>query len=392
MKTKNQENDKRQIIIVATTASMIEQFNMNNIKILKELGFGVHVGTNFKSPGTITNEISNGLIEKLTKLGVKCHQIDFKRGVGTPSANKKAFRQLSKTVEEEDISGIHTHSPLGSIIARRVAHKLGVKVLYTAHGFQFFKGGRLKDWLVYFPVEWFYGRWTDALVTINTDDYAVAKHLPIKRVYYIPGVGTDIENVERIAKEQRQKLRQEVRRNLGINDDEYLLLSVGELSDRKNHATVIKAISKLNDPKIKYVIAGIGDEETNLKSLIKENRLENKVQLLGYQTDLDGLYFAADLNVFISKREGLGLGGLDGVAHGLYIIGNGNTGMKDYIKSDDIGLLVKDPTDVNEVSRTIAFAKQGKKKVTGKGLEAVREFDYRNVNKIMKSIYQKEFM
>lgn len=71
MKTKNQENDKRQIIIVATTASMIEQFNMNNIKILKELGFGVHVGTNFKSPGTITNEISNGLIEKLTKLGVK---------------------------------------------------------------------------------------------------------------------------------------------------------------------------------------------------------------------------------------------------------------------------------------------------------------------------------
>lgn len=300
MKTKNQENDKRQIIIVATTASMIEQFNMNNIKILKELGFGVHVGTNFKSPGTITNEISNGLIEKLTKLGVKCHQIDFKRGVGTPSANKKAFRQLSKTVEEEDISGIHTHSPLGSIIARRVAHKLGVKVLYTAHGFQFFKGGRLKDWLVYFPVEWFYGRWTDALVTINTDDYALAKHLPIKRVYYIPGVGTDIENVERIAKEQRQKLRQEVRRNLGINDDEYLLLSVGELSDRKNHATVIKAISKLNDPKIKYVIAGIGDEETNLKSLIKENRLENKVQLLGYQTDLDGLYFAADLNVFIS--------------------------------------------------------------------------------------------
>lgn len=392
MKTKIQENDKRQIIIVATTASMIEQFNMNNIKILKELGYGVHVGTNFKNPGTITNEISNGLIEKLTKLGVKCHQIDFKRGIGTPSANKRAFRQLCNIVENENISGIHTHSPLGSIISRRVAHKLGIKVLYTAHGFQFFKGGRLKDWLMYFPVEWFYGRWTDALVTINTDDYAVAKHLPIKRVYYIPGVGTDIENVERITKEQRQKLRQEVRRNLGINDDEYLLLSVGELSERKNHATVIKALAELNDPKMKYVIAGIGDEETNLRSLIRENGLGNKVQLLGYQTDLDGLYFAADLNVFISKREGLGLGGLDGVAHGLYIIRNGNTGMKDYIQSDDIGLLVNDPTDVDEVSRTIAFAKQGKKKVTGKGLEAVREFDYRNVNKIMKSIYQKEFM
>lgn len=320
------------------------------------------------------------------------HQVDFMKGIGNHKLNVKAMKQLCQLCDKFNFDGIHAQSPLGGIIARRVAHRKKVHILYTAHGFQFFKGGPFLDWLIFFPVEWFYGLWTDALVTINTDDYAVAKHLPIKRVYYIPGVGTDIENVERIAKEQRQKLRQEVRRNLGINDDEYLLLSVGELSERKNHATVIKAISKLNDPKIKYVIAGIGDEETNLKSLIKENRLENKVQLLGYQTDLDGLYFAADLNVFISKREGLGLGGLDGVAHGLYIIGNGNTGMKDYIKSDDIGLLVKDPTDVDEVSRTIAFAKQGKKKVTGKGLEAVREFDYRNVNKIMKSIYQKEFM
>ncbi|MGO3498015.1 MAG: glycosyltransferase [Staphylococcus equorum] len=383
---------RKKILLVANTASMIYEFNLHNIAILQSLGAEVHVATNFVNPGPIDNKVDLKLKKILEKKGVMYHQVDFMKGIGNHKLNVKAMKQLCQLCDKFNFDGIHAQSPLGGIIARRVAHRKKVHILYTAHGFQFFKGGPFLDWLIFFPVEWFYGLWTDALVTINTDDYAVAKHLPIKRVYYIPGVGTDIENVERIAKEQRQKLRQEVRRNLGINDDEYLLLSVGELSERKNHATVIKAISKLNDPKIKYVIAGIGDEETNLKSLIKENRLENKVQLLGYQTDLDGLYFAADLNVFISKREGLGLGGLDGVAHGLYIIGNGNTGMKDYIKSDDIGLLVKDPTDVDEVSRTIAFAKQGKKKVTGKGLEAVREFDYRNVNKIMKSIYQKEFM
>ncbi|MCT2918694.1 glycosyltransferase [Limosilactobacillus fermentum] len=383
---------RKRILLVANTASMIYEFNLRNIAILQSLGAEVHVATNFVNPGPIDNKIDLKLKKILEKKGVMYHQVDFMKGIGNHKLNVKAMKQLCQLCDKFNFDGIHAQSPLGGIIARRVAHRKKVHILYTAHGFQFFKGGPFLDWLIFFPVEWFYGLWTDALVTINTDDYAVAKHLPIKRVYYIPGVGTDIENVERIAKEQRQKLRQEVRRNLGINDDEYLLLSVGELSERKNHATVIKAISKLNDPKIKYVIAGIGDEETNLKSLIKENRLENKVQLLGYQTDLDGLYFAADLNVFISKREGLGLGGLDGVAHGLYIIGNGNTGMKDYIQSDDIGLLVKDPTDVDEVSRTIAFAKQGKKKVTGKGLEAMREFDYRNVNRIMKSIYQKEFM
>ena len=392
MLTSKSQLSKRQILIVATTASMIEQFNLNNIEILQGLGFGVHVGTNFKNPGTITSEISNGLIEKLEKRGVCCHQIDFKRGIGTPLANKNAFKQLCSVVKKECIYGIHTHSPLGSIIARRVAHKLGIKILYTAHGFQFFRGGRLRDWLIYFPVEWFYAHWTDALITINSDDYAMAKKLPVKNLYYIPGVGTNIIDTEMIPEIEKQRQRRCVRKKLGIKDDEYLLVSVGELSQRKNHITVIRAMNKLQDPKLKYVIAGIGSEKDNLIKQIKKDGLEENVKLLGYQTNLDGLYFAGDLNLLISKREGLGLGGLDGVAHGLYIVGNKRTGMKDYIQSDDVGLLINNPMSVDEVASAIEFSKKNHKKVTSQGLEVVKKFDCQNVNNIMKKIYQQEFV
>lgn len=380
---------KQRILILATTASMIEQFNIHNIKILQSLGAEVHVGTNFKNPGTITKDISNQLISKLNSMNVAYHQIDFMRGIGTHRANKKALQQVCQVIKNNNITGIHAHSPLGGIIGRRAGRRMNIKVIYTAHGLQFFKGGPLKDWFIFFPIEWFYAHWTEALITINQDDYSASRFLPVRRRYYIPGVGIDLQRVSNIPEFRRKELRQSVRKELNVKDNDFLIISVGELSKRKNHATVIKAIHKLNDPHIKYVIAGIGREKTNLYNLIRKYHLENRVKLLGYVSNLDGLYYAADLNMFISKREGLGLGGLDGVAHGLYIVGNKRTGMKDYIDTPENGLLVNSPVDVEEVASAIQNVKG--KKLKSSSLETIRKFDHSNVDKLMKKIYLKEF-
>lgn len=380
---------QKNILITATTASMIEQFNLHNISILQHLGATVHVATNFLRPGTITKSLSNRLEEKLTDMGVYCHQVDFQRGIGTHQANKRAFNQLRLIIKKNHITGIHAHSPLGGIIARRVAHKMGIKVIYTAHGLQFFKGSPLKNWLIFYPVEWYYAHWTDALVTINTDDFKVAKHLPATHHYYIPGVGTDIKRILAISSQQRSALRRQTRKKLGVRDDEYLIISIGELSKRKNHATVLKVIKKLNNPKIKYVIAGIGAEKEHLINLIHELGLQRQVQLLGYISNLDGLYFAADLNVFISTREGLGLGGLDGIAHGLYMIGNAKTGMKDYVTNPNIGVLIDSPTDTAEIAAEIKKAMADQRRVTD--FDSLIKFDHSNVDQQMTAIYRKEF-
>lgn len=379
---------KQRILILATTASMIEQFNMNNIKILLSLGAEVHVGTNFSSPGTITSDISSKLVSRLHEMNVITHQIDFMRGIGTHRTNRKALRQVCDVIRENNITGIHAHSPLGGIIGRRAAHKMNIRIIYTAHGLQFFKGGPVKDWLLFFPVEWFYAHWTDALITINKDDYKISKYLPVKNRYYIPGVGINLESIRKISKINRKKMRINFRKKEGIHEDDFLLISVGELSKRKNHSTVIKAIHLINDPKIKYLIAGIGKEKGNLVSLIKKYNLEDKVFLLGYIRNLDSLYFSADLNMFISTREGLGIGGLDGVARGVYIIGNKNTGMKDYIDVPQNGLLVNDPMNVKEVAKNILRVKENHLKVS---VSNVKKFGHKNVDKEMKKIYIKEF-
>lgn len=383
--------NKVSVLMVATTASMIEQFNFNNLKILLQLGAEVHVGTNFNVPGTITKESSLGLKNKLETLGIKCHQIDFKRGFGNPISNRKAYRQLCSVVEQYKISCIHTHSPLGSIIARRVARRFGIKILYTAHGFQFFKGGPLVNWLVFWPIEWYYAHWTNAIITINTNDYRQTKAFPVKRRYYLPGVGTEIQKPMKVSVQRRSELRHKFRKENSISSSDFLIISVGELRKLKNHDTVIRAIKKINDPSIKYIIAGIGPKKEYLEELIRTLNLEEQVKLVGYIEDLDGLYFAADLNAFVSRREGLGLGGLDGVAHGLYIIGNGRTGMKDYIYNEKVGLLLKNPNDADDLAHKIKVVQNERRKVSTSAIEPLLKFDFVSVNEKMRTIYYKEF-
>lgn len=375
---------KQRILILAITASMIKQFNMHNIDILRSLGAEVYVGTNFYSPGTITNDSSNKLRSELQEKGVKCFQIDFKRGIGTHKSNKQALKEICNIISSEKITGIHAHSPLGGIIGRRAAHKKNIKIIYTAHGFQFFRGGPIKNWIIFFPVEWFYGRWTDALITINKQDFKISKKIPAKNKYYIPGIGIDISQDVNYS-ETRKKARQK----LGLNKDDYLIISVGELNKNKNHLTVLRAISRLNNPKIKYMIAGIGPERKELLRLSEKLKLGKNFKLLGYLENLQDLYCAADLNVFISKREGLGLAGLDGIKYGLYIIGSKRTGMKDYITSDKIGLLVDSPTNVDEVASMIYKALKGSRRISDKSI--LKKFSYTNVDKKMKFIYKKEF-
>lgn len=130
--------DSKNILLVATTSSMIELFNSRNIKILQKLGFNVFVAANFKKPGSISVDDSEKFIHKLENIGVKWYQVDFKRGIGNPFSNHRAYLKLLEIVKNNNISLIHTQAPLNSIIARRVAKKLHIQCIYTAHGFQFF--------------------------------------------------------------------------------------------------------------------------------------------------------------------------------------------------------------------------------------------------------------
>ena len=271
------------------------------------------------------------------ELGCKVHNIPFSRSPFSKS-NIKAYKILKHLVETEHYDIVHTHTPNASMIARlacRKVRKQGTRVFYTAHGFHFFKGAPLKNWLMYYPVEKICAHFTDVLITINKEDYALAqKKMHAKKVCYVPGVGIDLSKIQNIKCD-----RNEVRKSMGVPEDCILLLSVGELSVRKNHQVVIQALARLNMSNVHYAIAGRGDLESYLKNLAVSLGVESKVHFLGYRNDVVSLYKAADISILPSLQEGLPVALMEAMAIGLPVVCSKIRGNIDLIENGKGGIL-----------------------------------------------------
>lgn len=374
-------------MMLATTAAMIEQFNKDNILILEEMGYEVHVAGNF----LVGNPISDKRLEEFKEWILEHHgkwfHIPATRKPTDLKNNVAAYIKVIHLIQEYRYEFIHCHTPIGSVIGRLAAHKTHTKIIYTAHGFHFFKGAPLINWILYYPVERFLSRWTDMLILINKEDFNRAKKsFHAKRTEYIPGVGVDVEKYKQntFISEIRKKKREE----LGVKEDEVLILSVGELIERKNHMVAIEAISKLPSKKIKYVICGKGVLEEFYRSRIKELGLENRISLLGFREDICELCNAADIYLFPSKQEGLSLALIEAMAAGLPIIASNIRGNVDLI--DEEGGYLVQCDDIEQYVNAIEKIAEDSGKQASMGthnLESVKKYNIRLIHEIMKNRY-----
>ncbi len=374
----------KKMLMTATVPSMIGQFNMSNIEILQELGYEVHVGCNFEDTSVWTKERIAKFIDDLNKKNIVYHQIDFARSPLGISNDVNSFKQMDKLVNENKFEFIHCHTPVAGVISRMVAHKHNLKVIYTAHGFHFYNGAPVKNWIIFYPIEKFFSRWTDVLITITQEDYKRAiDKFHAKIVNYIPGVGVDIShfcstNFDRDA----------FRQNLGVNKDDLMLLSVGELNDNKNHAMVIKALERLRSKKIKYFIAGNGVLCEYLKILAKEKHVDNKIDLLGFRNDIPDLMQAADVYILPSIREGLNVSLMEAMASGLPCICGNIRGNTDLIEENKGGYLVE-PTNVEAYADKIQKLNnaESRSEMSAFNRNKIANFDVSVVRNLMNNIY-----
>lgn len=375
----------KKVLMLAAKANMIQQFNHRNIKILQELGYEVHVATNMVDAGSMSDQENERFKRWMEDNDVIAHQVDFERRLGTIKGNMLATRQLKQLFRDNDFKFIHVHSPLGSILGRYVAWRFKVPAIYTAHGFHFFKGGPKSGWLVFFPIEWFFSFFTDTLITINEEDFAIAKkHMHAKKIIQIKGIGIDVEKAWTVSEEYKQEARKKIRNELGIPSDAILLSSVGELSKRKNHRIVLDAIKLLGPEiheKIYYVIAGVGSGKDSLINQAKNFNYEKNLKLLGYRNDVHDINFASDASIFPSLQEGLGIAGLDATVDGTFLIGSNKRGIADYIRSGVNGIVFDG--EAESLSKIIK-----NKKFTVLDTSFLRKFDKKSIDKKMTSIYQ----
>lgn len=367
----------KKFLIVAHYSRFLVQFELNDLHLLQAMGYEVHYATNYKH-----EDMFSGAVKIIEENGVILHQIDFVRSPYNISANIKAYNQLKNLMLAEKFAGVHCHTPMAGALARLAANATRTApVLYTAHGFHFYKGCSLKNRLIYQTAETFLAHYTDTLITINEEDFQAARKFSVRKAAYkIPGVGIDAQAIE-----EYKCNPQEIRKKLGIKQDDVVFCSVGELNDNKNHVTTIKAFADLKMNNSHYLLCGDGNKRAELEKLTKELGINNQVHFLGFQDNVLDYLYAADIFLFPSIREGLGLAAVEAMAAGLPVIASENRGSYEYAKDGWIGSLCS-ATNVVEFSTEMRKFAQCRNRYE-ENQHIAEDFDFHKTVQIMKKIY-----
>lgn len=378
----------KRVLLFASVASMIDQFNMSNITILKDNGCIVDVACNFSFGSTCTDERVNQFKDELSQKNIKYFNVLVPRSIFSVLFLFKAYKEFKKIVLSGNYNIVHCHSPIGGVICRFACRKLrrnGLKVIYTAHGFHFFKGAPIKNWLLYYPIERICARFTDTLITINNEDYFFAqKKFKNTNIEYIPGVGIDISRIESIASDSIS-----LKKSLEIPAESLVLISVGELNKNKNHIVILEALSRLKRNDIYYVLVGKGQLSETLQNKSKDLGLQDHVRFLGFRRDVFQLLHMSDIFCFPSFREGLPVSAIEAMAAGLPLIASDVRGINDCCIIGENGILCN-PSSVDDFSHAIErlLNNETERLAMGKkSIELSKKFDVDKTNAIMKKIY-----
>ena len=372
----------KKALIVTALAGFVRSFLTHDIQILQEMGYEVHCAANKFHPG------NENIDEYFKLLKVKFHQIDFSSNKPISKETLKSYIQIKKLITSENFDFVHCHTPISGAIVRwacRKKRKNRLKVVYTTHGFYFHNRSSKKTWIIFGCLEKFMSRYCDAIITINNEDYQNAKKMHCKSVYKINGVGVDIGRFKDV-----NINRDDYRKSIGIKKNDIMVLSVGELSKRKNQKVVIEAIGKINNPNIVFVHCGNAMNEENTTEEVKRTAKQKNVRiiLLGLRNDIPEICHCADVGTISSTREGLGLAGIEMIASGLPIVASNVHGIVDYVQNGVNGYLA-DPYKLEEFAEGIEKIINGKlKKVDKVSIsKSVLEFDKEKSYNQMKNIY-----
>lgn len=347
------------------------------IEAALNLDYEVYLGTNRYKPEELECSYPVHLYDSHTY-----------RSITAFSDNMVAFQNLSNVVKKGNIEVIHCNTPVGGMIGRLVGRKYHVKkVIYTAHGFHFYKGAPLFNRTVLKWAEQLMAHWTDAIITMNQEDYEAAKKFKLRKdgkVFLVHGVGITLS--EFVNPQNREKKRNE----LGLKPDDIALISAGDLVARKNYRVAIEAIAKANDPRLHYFICGRGPELENLKKLAEEKKVLNNIHFLGFRNDVKELFFAADIFLFTSLQEGLPRSMMEAMACGLPCIASSIRGNVDLLENG-VGGYLNSVNDIDGFAKsiiTIANDRETRKKMMKNNLNRIKNYDVKIVKKEIEKIYK----
>lgn len=320
----------KKVLYLTTINPTINAFLVPHMKGLIEDGYSVEYAC----------RMTRDEVPALKELNLKSYDIPFER---TPfsASNIKAYKMLVKLCKENEYDIVHVHTPVASVYGRLLKLKFPkMKIVYTAHGYHFLKGGSKAGWIVYYPIEKIMSKFTDVLININMDDYKISKEkFHAKKNFYVKGVGIDLNEYKTLTCDEIE----EKRKQMGVTKDDFVITMVADLNFNKNQIQLINAIELLKDkcPKIKAFIVGSGEKFDELTNIINQKGLESNIIMLGQRTDVNEIINISNIGALLSYREGLPKCVMEFMANGKKMIVTDIRGCRDLICNEKLGSLVK---------------------------------------------------
>lgn len=365
----------KKVLYVTTVSRTINAFLIPHINMLLDNGYEVHCACSIDKP----------VDKELQRRGVKIFEVPFSRnplGIG----NIKAFIKLEELQRINDYDIVHVHTPIAAIYGRLLKLNFpSLRIIYTAHGYHFLKGGSKLGWILYYPIEKIMAKFTDVTININKEDYEITKEkLKHKKCYLLNGVGLDLDKYKKLSSKEIQEKRKE----FGIKDKDFVVLMIAEINKNKNHIQLINAMDILKDkyPNIKVLCIGDGTLKESLEKQIILRNLQNNIFMLGYRLDVNKLINISDIGILLSRREGLPRNIMEFMACGRKVIATDIRGCRDIVCNYNVGTLVK-VGDYEETARAIEkyYILNNKSFEVS---EEIKKYDIETINSELLKIYE----
>jgi glycosyltransferase involved in cell wall biosynthesis len=373
----------KKVLIVSNSAGLVSDFLENDIRILKNMGYEIDCACNMLFKGKNSDYFFKYYGVKTIDISFPIRNLEIKNII-------KTYKKLRIVLDGTKYDLIHCHSTIAAVIARQCAKKMrigGTKIIYTSHGFPFYKGNDGIKSKIFKLIEKYYSNYTDVIITICKEDFENAKKMKCNNVFLMHGVGVDVDKFI-----NTQIDRAAYREKLGFLPSDKVVLAIGELNANKNHQIVIRALAELRDENIVFAICGREVTEKGKKQELQNlaDSLNVKVKFLGFRKDISEICHLADVGVLSSFKEGLGLSGIEMLASGLQVVGSARQGIKDYVVDNVTGYLAN-PEDAHSFAVAInkAMNNTGNPKIKENCVSMAKKFDIEQAYETILTAYKK---
>ncbi|MFC2083287.1 glycosyltransferase family 4 protein [Candidatus Bipolaricaulota bacterium] len=378
------ESTSPRVLFVTTYAGTLQAFLIPHMRMLLHRGWRVEVAARFDKGSESA---------QLIEAEFPVHHIPFCSRAFAPR-NLLALWRLRRLIQTRRYDVIHVHTPIAAMVGRAAARMSRPRpvVLYTAHGFHFYRGASWRQWILSYPAERLAARWTDGLIVMNEEDLHYGMKMGFtqgENLFRVHGVGVDLSFYGGATADDGHT----VRREFGLASDDILVSCIAGIRPGKNHELLLDAWQRLADSQVNahlLLVGGFGASSHSVKRRLDMGR-NLRIHLGGFRRDIPSVLQATDVLVLASQREGLPRCIMEAMAAAKPVVATSARGNRDLIDHGCNGLLVvpEDSAGLAEALATLIRDPGLRIKMGKRGREKIEEYSLDRVLDEMGLIYDR---